>query len=90
MENPKPLMSAYLAAKTAVAALVRVAALEYAGTGVAVNAVAPTILDTGQNRREMGERGASQWVPLERMVKAVLRLADPGTHVESGQIITLV
>jgi len=27
---------------------------------------------------------------LERMVKAVLRLADPGTHVESGQIITLV
>jgi len=90
VENPKPLMSAYLAAKTAVAALVRVAALEYAGTGVAVNAVAPTILDTGQNRREMGERGASQWVPLERMVKAVLRLADPGTHVESGQIITLV
>lgn len=64
-----PGMSAYGAAKAAVSALTRAAALEYIGDGVRINAVAPGPLDTPMSLRP-GETEADRAARVRRELPA--------------------
>ncbi len=74
-------MAAYSVGKAGVVALTRSLALEEKDHGVRVNAIAPGMVDTAQNREEMGE-DAADWVQRDEIVRAVLFLAgDAGSGV---------
>ena len=79
-------MAAYNVAKAGVVALTRSTALEEKEYGVRVNAIAPGIVDTAQNRDDMGE-DAVRWVDRSEIVDVVLFLAgDIGTGVNGETI----
>lgn len=76
----------YVVSKSAVNALVQTLAGELAGTGVTVNAVLPTTLDTAMNRATMDP---SKLVPLERVAETLaFLLSEAGSHV-NGSLIPL-
>ncbi len=91
--------SVYAASKHAVEGLTRSAALEAAGAGVRVNAVAPGPTDTGMLDRFTGtaenKAALTAGVPLGRVGKpadiaaAVLFLASEGASFLTGQIVTV-
>ena len=79
-------MAAYNAGKAGVVSLTRSTALEEKDNGVRVNAIAPGVVDTAQNREQMGE-DAMAWVERDEIVAAVLFLAgDAGTGVNGETI----
>jgi NAD(P)-dependent dehydrogenase (short-subunit alcohol dehydrogenase family) len=88
----------YAASKHAVEGLTKSAALEAAGRGVRVNAVAPGPTDTGMLDRFTGtaERKAALagTVPLgriarpEELAEVILFLASPAASFVTGQIVT--
>ncbi len=80
-------LGAYSAGKAAVVALTRALALEEAAHGVRVNAVAPGIIDTEQNRASMG--APKGWVTREQIAEAVLFLAGPGASGITGETIVV-
>ncbi|KVC60583.1 short-chain dehydrogenase [Burkholderia ubonensis] len=57
-----PGMGAYAAAKSGVARLTEALAAELRDTGVTVNAIAPSIIDTPQNRADMPDADFTRWV----------------------------
>jgi NAD(P)-dependent dehydrogenase (short-subunit alcohol dehydrogenase family) len=80
---------AYIAAKSALQRLVETLASELAGSGVRVNSVAPTTLDTPANRATMPDADRSGWVSLESAADAIAFLATkPGVAVH-GQHLKL-
>jgi len=80
-------ISAYVAAKAAVAALTETMQKEVAASGVRVNAVVPTTIDTPANRAAMPDADASQWTSPAR-IAAVLRFlaSDDGATVRGGLV----
>ncbi|WP_245509639.1 SDR family oxidoreductase [Bradyrhizobium vignae] len=71
-----PQKTAYTAAKHGVLGLVRVAALEGAGHGLTVNAVAPGWMDTGMMRDQLKIQAATMGVCTDEAVER-LRAAQP-------------
>ncbi|WP_431824754.1 SDR family NAD(P)-dependent oxidoreductase [Burkholderia sp. F1] len=57
-----PGMGAYAAAKSGVARLTEALAAELRDTGVTVNAIAPSIIDTPPNRADMPDADFTRWV----------------------------
>ncbi len=82
-------LGAYSAGKAAVVALTRALALEEAAHGVRVNAVAPGIVDTEQNRASMPGASRAQWVTREQIADAVLFLAGPRASGITGETIVV-
>ena len=80
-------MTAYTASKAAVAALTVALAEEVAGQGILVNAVAPSILDTPENRRSMPKADHAAWPKLEEVAATILFLAAPENRVTRGAIV---
>jgi len=91
--------SVYVGSKHAVEGITKSAALEAAGSGVRVNAVAPGPIDTGMLNRFTGsaERKAAllSGVPLGRLgepdeiARAILFLASDAASFVTGQIVTV-
>jgi NAD(P)-dependent dehydrogenase (short-subunit alcohol dehydrogenase family) len=81
--------AAYRAAKAAVASLAESLAVELAPRGIAVVALAPSVLDTPDNRRAMPGADRSAWVPLERAAEVIAFLATPAGAVLTGNVLTL-
>ena len=54
--RPQPGQSAYTSSKFAVAGITKAAAIEYAGRGIRINAVAPGSIDTPMLRNAMARR----------------------------------
>jgi NAD(P)-dependent dehydrogenase (short-subunit alcohol dehydrogenase family) len=80
-------MSAYSAAKAAVAALTRELALEYREANIRVNAVAPATVRTADNVAQMGDK--EPLVALEDVVNTVLFLASHEASAITGQIVPI-
>ncbi len=90
--NPGARMLAYNCAKAGVTALTRTLALELAADGVAVNAIAPGLIDTEANLAGMkpsaGER-ATRWVTREEIAEATLFLASGAASGVNGQVLAV-
>ncbi len=81
-------MSAYSAAKSAVAGLTRELAREYRDADIRVNAVAPATVRTGDNVAQMGD-AKTPFVELEDVVNTVAFLASDEASAITGQIVPI-
>jgi NAD(P)-dependent dehydrogenase (short-subunit alcohol dehydrogenase family) len=79
--------SAYAVSKAAVAVLTQAIADECKKTDVTVNAVAPSTIDTPQNRSAMPQADFSKWASPEDVAKVILFLASDDSRLTSGAII---
>jgi NAD(P)-dependent dehydrogenase (short-subunit alcohol dehydrogenase family) len=60
------------------------AADEVRGTGITVNCVVPTIIDTPANRAAMPDANHGSWPKIPDIARTYLFLASPGAHLVSG------
>lgn len=82
-------MSAYSAAKSAVAGLTRELAREYRDANIRVNAVAPAAVRTADNVAQMGEDAKAPLVELDEVVNTVLFLVSDQASGITGQIVPI-
>jgi NAD(P)-dependent dehydrogenase (short-subunit alcohol dehydrogenase family) len=80
-------MTAYTAAKSAVAALTQSLAQELTDEQIWVNAVAPSVLDTPANRAAMPEAEYSRWVSPTDLAEVITFLASPNNRATRGAVI---
>ena len=81
-------LAAYSAAKAAVVALTRSLAIEEKANGVRVNAIAPGLMDTAQNRADMGEDVT--YVGRDDVASVALYLAGPGSRGITGETVQVL
>ncbi len=79
--------SAYAASKAAVVALMDSLAADLLGTGVRVNSILPSIIDTAANRSAMPKADFSKWPKPEDIAEVVLFLASDQARVIHGASI---
>jgi NAD(P)-dependent dehydrogenase (short-subunit alcohol dehydrogenase family) len=82
-------MSAYAASKAAVLSLTYSLARELRKAAIAVNALAPEILDTPANRRSMPDADTSRWVHPGEAARVVSFLVGPHAEVVTGNVLVL-
>jgi NAD(P)-dependent dehydrogenase (short-subunit alcohol dehydrogenase family) len=80
-------MTAYAASKAAVTAFTTALANEVISSGILVNAVAPSILDTPANRAAMPNADHSAWPKTEQVAAAICFLASPENEVTQGAVM---
>lgn len=78
---------AYSVSKLGVLHLVRMAADEVRGTGVTVNCVVPSIIDTPANRAALPDANHDAWPKIPDLARTYLFLASPGTSGVSGAAV---
>lgn len=78
---------AYSVSKLAVLHLVRMAAEEVANSGITVNAVVPSIMDTPGNRAAMPDADFDSWPKIADIARAYLFLASPHAGRVNGATI---
>ena len=83
-------LGAYSAAKAAVVALTRSLALEERDNGVRVNAIAPGLIDTEQNRAEFQNGDNVRWVTRRQVADVVLFLASELGDGVNGEVIEMM
>jgi NAD(P)-dependent dehydrogenase (short-subunit alcohol dehydrogenase family) len=80
-------IGAYAVSKSAVHRLTEALADEVKGTGVRVNAVLPSIIDTPLNRAEMPDADTSKWVTPDQLANVILFLLSPEAAAITGALI---
>jgi NAD(P)-dependent dehydrogenase (short-subunit alcohol dehydrogenase family) len=80
-------MGPYAASKSAVHRLTESLAEEIKGTGMTVNAVLPSIIDTPANRREMPDADRSGWVDPVAVAAVILFLASEAASAVTGVLL---
>lgn len=80
-------MSAYTAAKSAVAGFTQALAEEVVGRGIFVNAVLPSIMDTPQNRKDMPQADFAKWARVEDVAATIAFLASPENTCTRGGLV---
>ena len=80
-------MTAYTAAKAALAAFTVALAEEVAKQDILVNAVAPSIMDTPANRAAMPKADHAAWPKVEEVARTILFLASPDNRVTRGAVV---
>ena len=78
---------AYSFSKLGVLHLVSMAAEETRGTGITVNCVVPSIIDTPANRSAMPDADHASWPKIPDIARAYLFLASPAAHLITGAAI---
>jgi NAD(P)-dependent dehydrogenase (short-subunit alcohol dehydrogenase family) len=82
-------MSAYIASKSALQRLVESMAAELAPHGIAVNSIAPSVLDTPANRQAMPDANPADWVPTAVAAQTIGFLVSGGAAALHGQHLSL-
>jgi len=80
-------MGPYAASKAGVHKLTEALAEELKASGVTVNAVLPSILDTAVNRADMPDADFSSWVKLEDLAAVILFLASEEARAVTGALV---
>ena len=78
---------AYAASKAAALALFDCLAQDVKGTGVRVNSVLPSIIDTEPNRKAMPNADFSKWPKPEEIAQVILFLCSPEANLIHGAAI---
>ena len=79
----------YTVSKAGVIAFTQALAQELRGTGVTVNCVLPSTMDTPGNRAAMPDADRSGWVPVESVAETIAYLvSDEAAHV-TGSLVTV-
>jgi NAD(P)-dependent dehydrogenase (short-subunit alcohol dehydrogenase family) len=78
---------AYAASKAATLALFDCLAQDVKGTGVRVNSVLPSIIDTELNRKAMPTADFSKWPKPEEIAQVILFLCSPEAKLINGAAI---
>ncbi len=87
--DPFPGAGAYIVSKSGLLALVKVLALELAGSGVKVNGVLPSTIDTPANRQSMPDADPTQWVKPEAIAALLVFLASDEADALNGALIPI-
>jgi NAD(P)-dependent dehydrogenase (short-subunit alcohol dehydrogenase family) len=88
-QDPFPGAAAYIVAKSGLMTLIRVLALELAGSGVTINGILPTTIDTPANRTSMPNVDSSTWVKPEAIAEALTFLASDAAQGINGALIPI-
>jgi NAD(P)-dependent dehydrogenase (short-subunit alcohol dehydrogenase family) len=78
---------AYSVSKAGVLHLVSMAADEVRGSGITVNCVVPSIIDTPANRAAMPNSDHDSWPKIPDIARSYLYLADPGSGLINGAAV---
>ena len=87
--DPFPGAAAYVVSKAGLAALIRTLAIEVAGSGVTVNGVLPTTIDTPANRTAMPDADPSKWVKPGSIAQLIGFLVSDGAGQINGALIPI-
>jgi len=79
--------AAYAASKAAAVALLDALAAEVKGTGVRVNSILPSIIDTEANRKAMPKADFAKWPKPEDIARVILFLCSDDAKVIHGAAI---
>ena len=79
--------AAYAASKAAALAMVDSLAADVKGTGVRVNSVLPSIIDTEANRKAMPKADFSKWPKPEEIARVILFLCSEEAKVIHGAAV---
>jgi NAD(P)-dependent dehydrogenase (short-subunit alcohol dehydrogenase family) len=85
--NPSPGRSAYAISKSAVSLFTDIAGQEHKGTGITINAIAPSIIDTSANRQSMPNEDFSRWVKPEDIADIICYLCSEAASAVTGTTI---
>lgn len=80
-------MSAYCCAKSTVMRLTESLAEELKHSGINVNAVLPSIIDTPQNRLDMPDANFEEWVSPQKLAEVICFLASDAASAVHGALI---
>jgi len=81
--------AAYIVSKAGLVGLIRTLAAELQGSGVTVNAVLPSTIDTPANRRAMPTADPSQWTRPESIAHTMVFLASDAASQINGALIPI-
>ncbi|MCA9501181.1 MAG: SDR family oxidoreductase [Nitrospirales bacterium] len=87
--DPFPGAGGYIVSKSGLLALIKVLALELAGSGVKVNGVLPSTIDTPANRQSMPAADFTQWVKPEAIAALLVFLASDEADALNGALIPI-
>jgi NAD(P)-dependent dehydrogenase (short-subunit alcohol dehydrogenase family) len=79
--------AAYAASKAAAMAMIDSLAAEVKGTGVRVNTILPSIIDTEANRKAMPKADFAKWPKPEDIARVILFLCSDDARVIHGAAI---
>jgi NAD(P)-dependent dehydrogenase (short-subunit alcohol dehydrogenase family) len=85
--EPTASMAAYAASKAAVVAMTGAIAEEVVGEDILVNSVAPSIIDTPQNREAMPGADFDRWPKPAEIAATVAFLASPGNRLTTATTV---
>ncbi|NGP87453.1 SDR family NAD(P)-dependent oxidoreductase [Fodinibius halophilus] len=80
-------MTAYTVSKAGVAALTQSLAAEVIEDDITVNAIAPSIIDTPQNRNNMTNANYEDWPKPNQLAQQIAYLVSPENEVTRGGVI---
>jgi NAD(P)-dependent dehydrogenase (short-subunit alcohol dehydrogenase family) len=87
--EPFPGAAAYIVSKAGLVALIRTLSKELNGSGVTVNGVLPSTIDTPANRKAMPEADLSKWARPESIARTLAFLASDDANQINGALIPL-
>ena len=85
--EPSARAAAYAASKAAALALMNALAAETIGTGVRVNSVLPSVIDTAANRKSMPKADFTKWPKPEEIARVILFLCSDDSAAIHGAAV---
>ena len=81
--------AAYIVSKAGLVALIRTLSIELSGSGVTVNGVLPSTIDTPGNRKAMPQADPSKWARPESIAQTLVFLASDEAMQINGALIPI-